>query len=76
MYVLLYTDSARQPCFVQGTIAEINAHIAQECADDNLGADPHDFLDSSDYNLLCIEDGRLTPINAWFVSYAPQFTVN
>ena len=75
MYILLYTDSVRQPCFVQGTIAEINAHIAQECADDNLGADPHDYFDSSDYKLLCIEDGRLTQVNHWNMARVPQFTV-
>ena len=74
MYVLLYTNSSNQPCFVQGTLAEINDHIHQAWIDEEIYQDQWGF--SSGFNLLCIEDGRLTPVNHWEMIKIPQFTVN
>ena len=74
MYVLLYVDACNQPCFVQGTIAEINAHIHKAWVDNEIEQDDWDF--HGRYNLLCIEDGRLTTVNDWVMTRAPQFTVN
>lgn len=73
MYVLLYTDASNQPCFVQGTLAEINAHVHKAWVDDVI--DHHEWEFSSGFVMLCIEDGRLTQVNHWEMTYIPQFTV-
>ena len=73
MYVLLYTNSSNQPCFVQGTIEEINAHVHKAWVNGDI--DPDDWEFSSPFEMLCIEDDRLTPVNSWEMKNIPQFTV-
>lgn len=74
MYVLLYTNSSNQPCFVQGTMTEINAWIHRAWLDEDIDRD--DWSYSSPFNLLCIEDGALTTVNHWEMSSIPQLMVS
>ena len=74
MYVLLYVNTDSQPCYVQGTMEEINAHQRSQCG---LGyIDREDWAFSTPFDLLCIEDGALTPVNSWEITSIPQFMVN
>jgi hypothetical protein len=73
MYVLLYVNTDSQPCYVQGTMAEINAHVHQAWINGDI--DPDDWEFSSPFEMLCIEDGRLTPVNHWEMTRVPQFIV-
>jgi hypothetical protein len=74
MYVLLYTNAEAHPCYVQGTLAEINAHIRSECECGNIDREDWEF--SGPFEFLCIEDGKLTPVNSWEMTNIPQFWVN
>ena len=74
MYVLLYTDTDSRPCYVQGTLAEINDHLHN--AFENGEVEPSYWDDYSPFQLLCIEDGALTPINSWEIKSIPQVVVN
>ena len=74
MYVLLYVNTDSQPCYVQGTMEEINAHVRSQCG---LGyIDREDWEFSAPFDLLCIEDGALTPVNSWEMTNIPQFIVH
>jgi hypothetical protein len=73
MYVLIYTDSSNQPRYVQGTLAEINAHVHQEWVNGDIDQDEWDYVPP--FEMLCIEDGRLTQVNSWEMTRVPQFTV-
>ena len=74
MYVLIYTNSSNQPCFIQGTLAEINAEVHMAWVNGDIDQEDWDF--SSPFELLCIEDDRLTPVNSWEMRSVPQFVVN
>jgi hypothetical protein len=74
MYVLLYTDTDNNPCYVQGTLAEINAHLHKAFVNEEVDLSLWDSY--SPFQLLCIEDGALTPINSWEIKSIPQVVVN
>lgn len=74
MYVLLYVNTDSQPCYVQGTIEEINAHVRSQCGLGYIDREEWEF--SSHFDLLCIEDGALTTVNSWEMTNSPQFMVN
>ena len=74
MYVLIYVNIEGQASYVQGTIEEINAHIRSECEGGNI--DREDWQFTTPFDLLCIEDGALTPVNSWEMTNIPQFWVN
>lgn len=74
MYVLIYTDTDNYPCYVQGTLAEINAHLYKAFVNEEVDLSLWDSY--SPFQLLCIEDGALTPINSWEIKSIPQVVVN
>ena len=74
MYVLLYTDTDNNPCYVQGTLAEINANLHKAFVNEEVDLSLWDGY--SPFQLLCIEDGELTPINSWEIKSIPQIVVN
>jgi hypothetical protein len=74
MYVLLYTNAVGHPCYGQGTLAEINADIRIQCGLGNIDREDWEF--SGPFEFLCIEDGKLTPVNSWEMTNIPQFWVN
>ena len=67
-YVLMYVDNDGHVAYVQGTVQEINTAM-QGLTD--VGFDEY----GRDFELLGIEDDRLTPLSNVLLSYAPQFTV-
>ena len=74
MYVLLYVNTDSQPCYVQGTLEEINAHVHKAWVAGDIDREDWDF--SAPFDLLCIEDGALTTVNHWEMTNIPQFMVN
>ncbi len=74
-YVLLVVDADNKPRYLQGTLAEINAELRTLCANDEIDSDNWDF--SSPWELLYIEDDRLTPTPVERVQCMsiPQFEV-
>ena len=74
MYVLLYTNADNYPCYVQGTMEEINAHIRKAFINEEIDLAYWDGY--SPFNLLCIEDGALTSVNSWEMKSIPQVVVN
>lgn len=74
MFVLLYVNTDGQPCFTQGTMAEINAHVRKAFVDGEINHEDWEF--SSPFEMLCIEDGALTPVNSWGMRPIPQFEVD
>ena len=74
MYVLIYTNAEGHPCYTQGTMEEINAHVHQAWISGEINADDWQF--SGPFEFLCIEDGKLTPVNSWEMTNIPQFWVN
>jgi len=74
MYVLIYVNIDGKPCYTQGTIEEINADIRNQCALGQIDQEDWDFYGS--FDLLCIEDGQLTPVNSWEMTRLPQFWAN
>ncbi len=73
MYVLLFVDENKQPRYLQGTIAEINTRLAELWEADEIDRDDWDFY--SNFQLLAIEDGQLTPVEGWEAMNIPQFTL-
>lgn len=67
-YVLMYVNNDGHVAYVQGTVKQINA-VMQELTD--VGFDEY----GRDFELLGIEDDRLTPLSNVLLSHAPQFTV-
>ena len=74
MYVLIYVNTDGQPCYFQGTMEEINAHVRIQCGLGNI--DREDWQFTTPFDLLCIEDGALTPVTSWEMTNIPQFWVN
>lgn len=73
MYVLLYTDTDNNPCYVQGTLAEINTNLHKAFVNGEVDLSLWDSY--SPFQLLCIEDDELTPINSWEIKSIPQVVV-
>lgn len=71
-YVLLVVDIDNKPCYLQGTIAEINVELRTLWAKDEIDRDNWDF---SSWELLSIEDDRLTPVERVQCISIPQFDV-
>ena len=67
-YVLMYVDNDGHVAYVQGTVQEINAAMPGLT---DVGFDEY----GRDFELLGIEDDRLTPLSNVLLSYATQFTV-
>ena len=72
-YVLLVVDTDHKPRYLQGTIAEINAQLRTMWVNDEIDRDDWDFY--SPWELLGIEDDRLTPVERVQCMSIPQFEV-
>ena len=73
-YVLLYVDAENKPRFLQGSIATINAELQKQWLNGEIDRDEWDF--SNPWELLGIEDGRLTPVERVECTSIPQFEVH
>lgn len=61
MYVLLYVDVNKQPCYIQGSMEEINSQLRTLWM--NHCIDRYDWDLYDNWQLLGVEDGCLTPMN-------------
>ena len=73
MYVLMYVNQDKQPCFIQGNMAEINERLRTLWLNDEI--DQEDWEYYSNYNLLAIEDGQLTNVENWNQKILPHIEV-
>lgn len=60
-YVLLIVRDGQQPDFIQGTIDEINEALRRAMDSGSIDTDDWDYYQN--WQLLAIEDGRLTTVN-------------
>ena len=74
MYVLLYKDKDNQPCYIQGSMEHINAAFRNIWTDGDV--DREEWAYQEPWQLLGIEDGRLTPMSNVTGNVAPHFEVN
>ena len=73
MYVLLYIDQDNKPCYIQGTMQEINDTLRTRWVAGDI--DKEDWAYYANWPLLGIEDGQLTPVNRVDVNMVPHFEV-
>lgn len=73
MYVLLYVDRDMIPCFIQGSMTEINEKLRTRWINGDI--DKYNWEEYHNWQLLGIEDGRLTPMNHVQVNTVPHFEV-
>lgn len=73
MYVLLYVDSDRMPCYIQGSMDAINETFRTRWVNGDIDKDEWECCDN--WQLLGIEDGLLTPMNHVNVNVVPHFEV-
>lgn len=74
MYVLLYINQDNQPCYIQGSMEHINAAFRNIWTDGDV--DREEWAYQEPWQLLVIEDGRLTPMSNVTGNIAPHFEVN
>jgi len=73
MYVLLYVNQDKQPSYIQGSVEEINAQLRTLWMNGDIDREDWDFF--SNWQLLGIEDGALTPMGNVECSHTPYFEV-
>ena len=73
-YVLLIVRGGQQPDFIQGSIDEINEALRQAMENGSIDTDDRDFYPN--WQLLAIEDDRLTNVNRYECRSVPQFSVD
>lgn len=73
MYVLLYVDKDLLPCYIQGTMAEINEKLHTRWVNGDIDKDNWEY--PGYWQLLGIEDGQLTPMNHVNMNTVPHFEV-
>jgi hypothetical protein len=73
MYVLLFTDECQNPRYIQGSIEEINAEFRVLWNEGVI--DRSEWDGKEPWQLLGIEDGRLTPMSNVDADRVPQFEV-
>jgi hypothetical protein len=74
MYVLLYVDQDKQPCYIQGTMQEINDVLRTRWTNGDIDREDWEFY--SNWQLLGMEDGQLTPMGNVECLNTPYFEVN
>lgn len=74
MYVLLYVNQNKQPCYIQGSLEEINDNLRTLWLNGDLDEDDWEFY--SNWQLLGIEDGALTPVIHVECHSMPHFEVH
>ena len=72
-YVLMYLEE-QQPCFIQGTMEEINERVRTLWVNQSIDRDDWEFY--SNWALLSLEDGVLTPVSNVECNTVPYFEVN
>ena len=72
-YVLLIVRDGQQPDFIQGSIDEINEALRVAMENGSIDTDDWDFYQN--WQLLAIEDDRLTNVNRYECRSVPQFSV-
>lgn len=73
-YVLLIVRDGQQPDFIQGSIDEINEALRVAMENGSIDTDDWDFYQN--WQLLAIEDDRLTTVNHYECRSVPQFSVD
>jgi hypothetical protein len=73
MYVLLYVNQDNQPSYIQGSVDEINSQLRTLWMNGDIDREDWDFF--SNWQLLGIEDGALTPMGNVECSHTPYFEV-
>ena len=73
MYVLLYVDKDMNPCYIQGSMAEINEKLRTRWINGDIDTEEWEWR--ANWQLLGIEDGRLTRLNHVQVNTVPHFEV-
>ena len=73
-YVLLIVRDDQQPDFIQGSIDEINEALRRAMDNGSINTDDWDFYQN--WQLLAIEDDRLTTVNRYECRSVPQFSVD
>lgn len=71
-YVLLYVEE-KQPCFIQGTLEEINDRLRTLWLNQAIDQDDWEFFQN--WALLGLEDGILSPMNSVECNSIPHFEV-
>lgn len=73
MYVLLYVDQNSQPCYIQGSMDEINTEFRKRWVNGDIDQDEWEYRQN--WQLLGIEDGQLTPVEGASCAIVPHFEV-
>lgn len=73
-YILLIVRDGQQPDYIQGTIEEINEALRAEMEIGSIDTDDWGYYQN--WQLLAIEDGRLTTVNRYECRFVPQFSVD
>ncbi len=74
MYILLYVNQDNQPCYIQGSMEHINETFRSIWTDGDVDREEWGYQEP--WQLLGIEDGRLTPMSNVTGIIAPHFEVN
>lgn len=72
-YVLLYVNQDQKPCYIQGTVEQINNKLRTLWLNGDI--DPDDWEFHGSWEMLRIENDELTPIEHVEVTNVPQFDV-
>lgn len=72
-YVLLYVNTNKQPCYIQGSVEEINEQLRTRWINGDIDRDDWDFC--SPWKLLGIEVRGLTPMSNVECTSIPHFEV-
>jgi hypothetical protein len=75
-YVLLYTDCDGRPKHIQGSVAEINEQFRELWQQGYIDRDEWDNESYGPWQLLGIEDDRLTPMGNVECHMLPYFEVH
>ncbi len=73
MYILLFVRDNGCPDYFQGTLAEVNALLKEAWINHEIDPDFWDY--HNPWQILTVEDGRLTPINNAMIENLPQIGV-
>ena len=72
-YVLLYVDHDMIPCYVQGSMAEINERLRTRWINGDIDSEEWEYRQN--WQLLAIEDGQLTRLSNVACNTVPHFEV-
>lgn len=72
-YVLLYVDNDMTPCFIQGSMTEINERLRTRWINGDIDKEEWEYR--YNWQLLSLEDGVLTPVGNVKCNAVPYFEV-